>query len=382
MDIRNDTPFAHGIALGMGVDRQPCLAIMVKATFEIPATLDGPVAVAEEQLGILDAEDYYQGDITGSLRFDADAVPFKPRTDVVLVGSVHAPRQRPAEHVDVLLQVGPVSKALRVFGERHWLFPSKAFMVPIISKPQPFVEMPLVYERAFGGFDRKAGKWCDRNYVGVGFLGRKTRASVDGKPLPNIEDPAHLITSWNDEPMPAGFGFYSPACQPRTGYSGTEKGAEQRHPLFGLASDFDHAYYNGAHPDLQVPGYLRGDEEVDLINLTKDGRRRFRLPGIQPVISVAVSEATPAMAPRENQEHEGDPPEDTLPAMAVSEPGPTILDAPLDTLVLLPEEGLFYQVWRSVWPLSSDLEASLQAISEVCVLDRRVGAEEDRRTGE
>ena len=353
MEIKNDTPFEDGLIIGMGTDRRPCAAVVVKGTFVMPKGLDGLVEVAEvaeEQQPVLASEEYHNGDVTGSLLFDADTAPFKPCADVVLVGQAYAPQGRPAGHVDVLLEVGPLRKALRVFGNRHWLFPSRAVMIPVISPPEAFTEMPLRYELAFGGIDRKGGKWCDKNFIGKGFLGKKSKASVDGKPLPNIEDPARLITSWDDEPSPAGYGFYNAAWQPRVGYGGTEKGLEQPHPLFGLAADFNHAYYNSAHPDLQAPGYLRGDEEVDLINLTRDGRRRFRLPGVRPTITLSIfTEAS------ETPEQEG---------LAARSTETHLLDAALDTLVLLPDAGLFYQVWRGVYPLP-DLEAGLDAIAEI-----------------
>lgn len=364
MDIRNDTPFESGLAIGMGADRAPCLAVVVKGTFVIPKAVDGPVEPADEQLPVLSAEAYHDGDVTGSLLYEADAVPFKPRADIALVGTVYAPGGRPASQVDVMLEVGRVRKALRVFGDRQWLFPSKTVMVPVASKPVPFVEMPLVYERAFGGIDRKAGRWFDKNFIGTGFLGKKVKASVDGRPLPNIEDPAHLITSWNDEPDPAGYGFYSPTCQPRARYGGTEEGLEQPHPLFGLAADFSHDFYNGAHPDLQVPGYLRGDEQVDLINLTRDGRRRFRLPGIRPVVTIDKTVALPAVA-ADGEGAEGgsaEPGEAENAGMSESHP----LDVVLDTLVLLPDDGIFYQVWRGIYPLP-DLEEGLQHITDIHV---------------
>ncbi len=345
MDIRNDTPFEEGFSIGMGADRQPCLAIVVKGTFVIPSDLDGAVVVAEEQLPLCVTPEHHKGDVTGSLLFDADTVPFKPRADVVLVGTAYAPQRQPVGTFDVLLEVGRTRKALRVFGDRQWIFPTKAVMMPVISKPRAITAMPLVYENAFGGIDRKGDKWFDKNFSGKGFLGKKTKAAVDGAFLPNIEDPTQPIRSWNDEPMPGGYGFYSPSWQPRVRQAGTERGLEQPHPEFGLAADFNHAYYNGAHPDLQVPGYLRGDESVDLINLTRDGRRRFRLPGIRPVLTVH----TPA-------EHDE---EGAAPSTRAHQ-----LDAPLDTLVLMPDEGVFYQVWRGVLPLPG-MEDDLEKIAAI-----------------
>ena len=352
MDIRNETPFECEIALGMGRDRQAGLAVVVKGTFAIPNALDGEVVIAEEQQPVLFAPEHHNGDVTGSLRLDADTAPFKPRADLALVGTAYAPGGQAAGHFDVLLKVGRTSKALRIFGDRHWLFPTQAVMIPIISTPKPITALPLVYEHAFGGTNRKGDKWFDKNFGGKGFLGRKTKPAVDGKALPNIENPTRLIASWNDEPMPSGYGFYSRAWQPRAHYGGTEKGMANPHETFGLAADFDHTYYNGAHPDLQVPGYLRGDEPVDLINLTRDGRRRFQLPGVRPTITL-----------RRFAEAED--------ASSQSEPDPRAtethaLEAVLDTLVLFPDDGLFFQVWRGVYALPV-LESGLEAIAEIAI---------------
>ncbi|GIV60319.1 MAG: hypothetical protein KatS3mg043_1408 [Rhodothermaceae bacterium] len=346
MQLLNDTPLAHGLAVGLGPERRPCLAVIVKGTFELPGRPGDAPALAPEQLPVLTEDEFFDGDATGSLRLERDNVPFKPRADVVLVGTAYAPGGRPVRSLDVSVRVGRLQKIVRVFGDRHWMFPTRLVMVPLISDPEPFTEMPLRYEHAFGGFDRKAHKYFNLNYVGKGFLGKKTRESVDGRPLPNLEDPRRLISSWDDEPPPAGFGFYSPHCVPRIRYAGTERGYAQPHPLFGLAADFDPAFYNGAHPDLQAPGYLRGDEEVELVGVTPDGLRRFRLPNRHPAVSLRPVASGDEAA------------------------GPQPLPAPLDTLVFLPDEGVFYQVWRAVYPLGevndpAALEAALLGIAEV-----------------
>lgn len=354
MEIHNDTPFATGSTLGLGPDGAPCLTVVVKATFTIPRSLDGRPEPAPEQMPVASDDVYHDGDVTGSLRLENDLAPFKPKADVVLVGTAYAPGGRPVPALDVLLRVGSLRKVLRVFGDRTWLFPSRMVLVPLPGEPKPFTTMPLTYERAFGGIDRKAGRGCDRNYVGKGFLGRKTRESVHEAPLPNVEDPARLIASWDDEPMPAGFGFFSPHWQPRARYRGTPAGMARPHPLFGLPADFRHEYYNGAHPDLQVPGYLRGDEPVELVNLTPDGPRRFRLPGVRPVVSVARH-------------------------VPVGDAGTsqTSVSAHLDTLVLLPDDGVFFLVWRAVYTLGSapDVEALKRALLGVAGINVRLDAQ-------
>ena len=67
---------------------------------------------------------------------------------------------------------------------------------------------------------------------------------------------------------------------PRRGFLGTydDKWRKERSP--DLPEDFRFEYYNGAHPDLQVNGFLKGDEDVELLNLTPGGKVGFQLPGL------------------------------------------------------------------------------------------------------
>ncbi|NBC18129.1 MAG: DUF2169 domain-containing protein [Bacteroidetes bacterium] len=348
MDVLNDTPLQHGFAFGLGPDRQPCISIVLKATFTIPEGSGEPVSLAEEQLPITTAETYYDGNDKGSIRTESDAVPFKPRADVVLAGTAYAPQGRPATSVDVALRVGATRKVIRVFGDRQWLFPSRLVMVPVKSDPEPFQTMPLIYERAFGGFDRTAGSFCHQNHIGRGYIGEKDKDSVNEVYLPNLEDPADPIDSWDDEPTPAGFGCISPSWEPRAGFAGTEEGMEQPHPLLGVAADFELDFFNSAHPDLQVPGYLNGDEEVELMNVTPDGYRSFRLPGLAPTVQLGMYDETPRFDELDvlMEEHPTRTLEELLPAVQE-----VTVPSVLDTLVFLPDDGVFYQVWRAPYPV-------------------------------
>ncbi len=352
MQIQNDTPFEHALAIGLGPDRQPHLGVVLKATFRIPDRLDATPEPATEQLPVATGDEYYRGDVTGSVRIEADTVVFKPRADIVLSGTAYAPRGVPVAALDVAIRVGKTQQMLRVFGDRRWTFPTRLMVVPSLTAPEPFVAMPLVYERSFGGFDHKGGAWCDQNMVGRGFIGAKTRESVDGRRLPNIEDPEHLIRSWDDRPEPAGMGFFGKSWQPRARYTG--RAVDDLDPDFGLPADFDHRYHNGAHPALQVPGYLAGDEPVDLLNVTPDGYRRFPLPGVRPRMAL----------------HTAPPPGDE-PDSGTDEPSPerplqtTRLTPVLDTVVFLPDDGVFYLVWRASIAVPRDIEAALTRIRTI-----------------
>lgn len=327
MEIRNQTPFPDGLAIGMGPDRLTHLGCILKATYRIPDRVDGELLPADKQLEILNGDEFFEGDTLGSLEFDSETYVYKPYADIVVNGSAYAPDRRPVNALNVALRVGRYEWAMRVTGNRRWIFPTRAVLVPLISDIEPFVQMPLRYERSFGGFDHLARKWCPENPIGKGFIGRKTRESVHESHLPNVEDPRDLIGSWDDQPRTAGWGFVRNDWAPRSAFVGRQ--VENMHPEFGLPADFDHRYFNGAHPDLQTP-FLKGDEIVELQHLTPDAYRRFQLPGVNPMVAIS----------RFRGEVNYDP--DTEPTVDTE-----TLAMRLDTLVLMPDDGVLTLVWRA-----------------------------------
>lgn len=344
MDIVNETPFAVATSIWEDLQTQPRLTVIVKATFAIKT---GQSIIADEQLPVFTTDEHYGEDPLAPVRFESDMVPFKPLADVVLVGRAHAPGGRPVTKLDVTMRVGRLQKTIRVFGDRKWWFPSKLTLVPAISHPEPFVTMDLTFDRAFGGIDEVAAKYCKENLQGKGFIGKKSKKSVNGKPLPNLEDPNDLIRSWKSHPKPVGFGFFGRGGMPRLRYAGTydEKYEKERAPALPL--DFSYAIFNGAHPDLQVKGYLRGDEVVELTNLSREPRMRFQLPGIYPNIMISKWTVPPDEWIEQKTEEGG---EVTLEQVPTTEKG---VEAVLDTLVFVPDEGIFYEVFRGVCPLNT-----------------------------
>ena len=255
------------------------LVVVVKATYDIRA--GRPLAIAEEQVPVDLAGTYYGDPATTSPRFEPEVAPFKLATDVVLLGHAYSPG---APQVDVGLQVGPVSRVVRVFGDRAWTS-SLGFQGP--STPMPFETMPLVYDRAFGGWD-VSPEDPDRhtvearNPIGVGFHPSRHSVFEEGAPLPNIEDPRNLIRNYQDTPAPAGFGFTGPSWMPRSAYGGTFDDTWVAERMPRLPEDFDPRFYNAASVDLVAPGFLRGDEGVVIVNASPDGRLQFSLPGEPP----------------------------------------------------------------------------------------------------
>ena len=152
-----------------------------------------------------------------------------------------------------------------------------------MTDPRPFLNMPLAYERAFGGWDARPGEaekqdWEPRNPVGTGFAVSPEHSI--GSKAPNVEYPGSLVRSWEDRPEPAGFGPIAHHWSPRVELAGTydEKWMNERFPL--VPGDFDDRFYQCAPPDQQISGYLTGGEPVELTNLTPGGFLSFRLPTV------------------------------------------------------------------------------------------------------
>ena len=327
MEVINHTPLQFGTLTSKWPQGNVFLTIIVKGTFDM--TPGKPAAISSKQIPLFYGDEFYDEKKGGGLRFEADTAPFKPRADIVLVGRAYVPEGRPLKVLDTALRIGPVSKTIRVFGDRRWKYGGR-LLPESMTEPEFFTVMDLVYERAFGGMDMKSGQRCEENPAGCGFFTKKSRETFDKAPLPNLEDPAHLIRKWDDHPRPVGFGFYGKAWMPRVSYLGTydEKWEKERCP--DLPADFCFDFYNAAHPDLQVEGYLKGDEAVELIHLSPEGILRFMLPRIRPSAVVM-------------QPSSGDP--DAPPVVKE-------VAMNLDTLCLLPEQKQLYAVWRGRHPVS------------------------------
>lgn len=320
MELVNETPFRAERVVLADPEGRDLLVVIVKATFRLNGSR--PPSIADDQVPIQMADTFHGDPGESSVRYESDICPFKPGTDVVLLGHAYAPRGR-LPFVDVSLTVGPLKRVRRVFGDRTW---KKGFGGPVIPPPQPFERIPLVWERAFGGKDQSAPgpedhETEDRNPMGTGLLARKSTLDCSEVALPNMEDPAALISGRNDRPAPVGFGFIGRHWKPRVAYAGTYDASweEERGPL--LPEDFDPRYYNGAHPDLVLPGRLAGEEPVDLQNASPEGRLRFSLPRVDLRV-VSVSNTWE----------------------------PTDVEMSADTLVLEPDESRMTIVWRGSQP--------------------------------
>lgn len=270
--IENLTPFADERAWVRAPDGGEVWLVAVKATFDILLPT-GDTEVANEQPPVLRTPKFHGTPTASSIKYDSDLVYAKQATDIIVVGHAHAPSGTAVEWLDCGFEVSSVRKRVRVFGDRVW-----GTLGP--QRPQPFVSMPLIWERAFGGIDEQSPTprtdWHWQNPIGRGLV--TDGAHVTGRSLPNLEDPNNLISSWRDRPPPANFGVVASHWQPRARFAGTydERWSRTRRPL--APDDFDLRFFQSASPDQQANGFLKGGEPVKLRHLHPCGLISFSLP--------------------------------------------------------------------------------------------------------
>jgi hypothetical protein len=319
LQLLNESPFQAQLAVFPDEHGVDCAYVTVKGTF----TLDRRPTLSEKQEKVALKDEFWGDPGSSSLRRAGEVHLSKPGTDVVLNGHARAPGRKAVTKLDVSLTVGSRTQTVRVHGDRAW----KPGLMGMngISAPEPFREMPLTYERAFGGVHEVGDEegtvlFEPRNPVGRGFVGRRSGKELKDVALPNLEDPREEIENVKSAPAPAGFGFVAASWQPRRGYAGTcdERWTKQRAPY--LPEDFDPRFFHAAHPGLCFERYLTGGERIEVTNVTESGSLSLELP--KPDLGVVVRLRG----------------EDQRPPVR------------LETVLLEPDESRLSMVWRAAVP--------------------------------
>lgn len=267
------------------------LVVVVKATFEfVPEARILELAPKERARGIRLADVPWEDPEVSSVLYPADLCPAKPATDVVVVAVAHAPSGQPVPSFDVLVQVGPLSRSVRVCGLRVWEAGATG-----ISAPRPVSQVEMRYENAWGGFDgsdpaRPVEE--PRNPVGKGVC--REPSLLMHQMAPCIEDPAFPILHARGRPEPVGIGAIGRHWEPRRSFLGTfDKVWEKtRAPLPPL--DQDDRMHLCASPGLIASPPLRGGERVALLNLVPGGgATEFMLPRLGVEFEFLVKDREP-----------------------------------------------------------------------------------------
>ena len=286
--IKNHTPYKAANGWWRDQAGRVHWLVGVKATYRFDA--EGRVELADEQHDALTMPVYRGEPGLSSLRYDADVEAPKPTTDVVLNATAYAPHGRPSSDFLAALRVGDVQKALRIRGDRVW---ERGPLGLRASRAQPIAQMPIDYERAFGGHDRRdpdpARQRIDlRNPVGRGIAAEAQQS------VANIEYPEGTPESSG----PAGFGPIDHHWSPRREWQGTYDAAweRERRPL--LASDWDARALCCAPPDQRPARLLMGGEHIELIHLTPHECVRFALPRVHLGFSTHIDGRVEEHRPR------------------------------------------------------------------------------------
>lgn len=316
LQILNKTPFEAALALNTDQDGTEKVTVAIKGTFKVTPRHSN-VRLADKQLPVLYTDEYYGEPGKSSIKYPADLVLEKLNTDIGLIGIAHSPAGKPVKRLLVSLKVGTLKKTIMLMGDRQW---QKSAFLPgfHMTDPTLFKEMPLIYERAFGGVDQthrneKKHGWDKKNPIGTGF--RLNKNTVENHRLPNLEDPDHLISNWKDKPPVACYGFIDGSWEQRLQFAGTynDEWVENQFPL--LPMDFDVRFFNAAPPYLIAKGFLKGGEPVQMVNLSQKGILEFNLPKLEISLMFRLGET------RNHQK------------------------ADLWTVVFEPEDDRFYMVW-------------------------------------
>lgn len=298
---------------------QWCVAV-VKGAYHIDVR--GRLQLADAPATFVYADEHHGDPGSSSLRFEADFAPFKPMTDVVVVGHAHAPDARPCLACDVALQVGRVTKMLRVHGPRVWT-PGVLGLVP--SKPtQPFETMPLRWELAYGGANDHGCEW--HNPVGVGLADGVAEHQAVGTRAPSLEYLHDPVTRWGQRTQPANFAPIHRSWQPRLSHAGTYDAVWKAERFPFLPLDFDFLHFQIAPFDQRFERLAPGTRIIG-VNLDPEGRFEFEVPLPPPAARFCF---------RDRIEHR---------------------DFDLDTLILEPDLQRVSVLWRTRVPVGRKLSA-------------------------
>ncbi len=196
----------------------------------------------------------------------------KTAAEFLANGSAFAPGGRPAQAVPVSIRLGTLTKRLMAVGDRH-------FEDGRPTPPKPFTEMPMGWERAYGGAklaENPLGRGLDEMPLpGIGF-----RVA-----LPNV------IPAEGDgqrrAPVPLGFGPIDIAWPQRSKLAGTHNQRWLEEDFPGFARDIDWRILMAASPDQRFAGFLRGDEDYAIENMhPTEPQLTGRLPAVMPRILI------------------------------------------------------------------------------------------------
>ena len=266
MDIVSLSPLQVGAVRWMPRQDAHALTLVCKATFELTP---GRARLAPSQEPLHDDDRHLDGDPERSVFAPSDMAPFKRHADVLLVGDAYAPGGQPLHALRARLGVEGIDKSMEVVGDRF--LDAQGELVA----GEPFVRMPLSYERA-------AHSPHGDNPVGIDLSAGMNEQGR--RPLPNLLPLGVTLQGAGDTADAVGFGPIASSWEVRRRLLGRHANSWSasgwtKQPL---PQDVDGAYFNAAPPDQRLEE-LPIDARIVLENLHPTEERLLcQLPGIRP----------------------------------------------------------------------------------------------------
>lgn len=246
----------------------------------------------------------------------------KVRGEYLLSGHFKAPDNKPVPGGLVSVSVGSLKKELAVFGDRYWTAGS-------FSDPEPITDMPITYDRAFGG------EGYERNPAGKGMVDVDVQG-VMRRPLPNVEYANRVMTSASDRPMPASLGRLDVTLPQRQMRAGTYDQTYIEKYMPGFPPDLDPLYFNEAADDQWFDDFLTGTERFRIEQMNADHPvLSGTLPGVRARLFIELAEDETSQVVE--------------------------LDNQLDTVWFLPNHNLGILIHRGSYALSDSPGATVKS---------------------
>lgn len=267
MEFVNATPASAAFLNTTFGENHMLAAVIARFAFRVDGGQLAPTPEFQWPAGRLPAETPY-GVVPGDVPFLTGGI------DLFVMGSLWQPGARPGTELTAEIRIGErFLRRVTAIGDRRWIRQGGS-LVP--GTPEPFVSMPLSYDRSYGGaVETENGRlsWPP-NPAGKGFY--LTPEQADGQPLPNLEDPGHRIVSIEDRPEPMATGPY-PAEGSLRVENAVELDLESENP--GLKR-IRPLMFNHAHPRMilapsDTPRY---GELVEITHASSEGALRFEMP--------------------------------------------------------------------------------------------------------
>jgi hypothetical protein len=269
-------PFAVGSTVWRDARGALVCTVVAKASYELAP---GQCSLLKDPVALQEADGHWDNAPTKSVHIPGDLAPFKSAPEVVVVGSVFAPAERPVQSITARIVVGSVDKPVEVWAPRQFRRDGA------IEGASRIARFSLRYEHAAGGpeTDNPVGLDCSRTDA----WGRI--------PIPQILPPFYELKRPGDYIPIAGLGPLASSWPPRALRLREQDRAWLARPSEApLPPGFSAKFFQVAPPDQWLDRPLAANERLVLESLHAEVPRLVtNLPGIEPWMFVVESRGEP-----------------------------------------------------------------------------------------